>query len=401
MESPSNQTTLSFSPFKTGLAFRPFFWLGSAYLIVAMLVWLSFWRGNAPLQPLGGMVWWHQHEMLFGFVCAIVAGFLLTAVQTWTGLPSVKGLALGGVVSLWLAARVLLAFPMGIDPSWLAVLDVAFLPVVALILANRVTRAKKWRNVVFVPVLFTLAGANFAMHWGQWHGNPSLVKASAHLTIWLVVMLIVLLGGRVIPFFTSRALKVTLDPVPSYYEKPALISTVLICLFMLAQLLGMPSPTGLLSLLLGVLIIANTARLIRWQPLRCWRHPLLWGLHLSYAFIIVGALLWLFHLWQAVSLDLAVHALTIGSMLAIILAMMARVSLGHTGRPMKALPGLSAALLCVFVAAVVRSLLPIWWPQWTLAAYQLSLALCLLAFSWFLVHYTVPLWSARVDQRPG
>ncbi|MEZ2720029.1 NnrS family protein [Paenalcaligenes hominis] len=401
MESPSKQVLLDLSPFKTGLAFRPFFWLGSVYLILALLVWLSFWRGNAPLQPLGGMVWWHQHEMLFGFVCAIVAGFLLTAVQTWTGLASLKGPALGGVVVLWLAARIVLAFPMGLDPVWPMILDVAFLPVVALVLANLVVRAKKWRNLVFVPVLLVLTGANFAMHWGQMHAIPQLVQASAHLTIWLIVSLIVLLGGRVIPFFTSRALNLNLAPVPNYYEKPAIISTLLLSVLMLVQVLGGSSPTWLLSLLLCGLIISNTARLVSWQPLRCWRHPLLWGLHLSYGFIIVGAVLWLLHIWQIVALDFAVHALTIGSMLAIILAMMARVSLGHTGRPMKALPGLSAALLCVFVAAVIRSLLPIWWPQWSLNAYQLSLALCLLAFSWFLIHYTVPLWSARVDQRPG
>lgn len=401
MESHPKQVPLAFSPFKTGLAFRPFFWLGSVYLILALLVWLSFWRGNAPLQPLGGMIWWHQHEMLFGFVCAIVAGFLLTAVQTWTGLASIKGLALGGVVALWLAARLLLAFPMGLNPVWSIALDVAFLPMVALVLADRVIRAKKWRNLVFVPVLLILSGANFAMHWGQLHAMPQLVQASAHLTIWLIVSLIVLLGGRVIPFFTSRALKLHLAPVPSYYEKTALISTLLFSVAMLMQVLGSSSPTWLLSLLLFVLIISNTARLVGWQPWRCWRHPLLWGLHLSYSFIVVGAVLWLFHLWQIVVLDFAVHALTLGSMLAIILAMMARVSLGHTGRPMKALPGLSAALLCVFAAAVVRSLLPIWWPQWSIGAYQLSLALCLFAFSWFLIHYTVPLWSPRVDQRPG
>lgn len=398
---PTNNHHTPPSLLKTGLAFRPFFWFGSVYLLLALLVWLSFWRGNVALHPEGGMLWWHQHEMLFGFVSAIIAGFLLTAVQTWTSLPSVKGLSLGGLLLLWLIARVMLAFPMGLNPLILLLIDGTFLPLVALVMAALVIRAKKWRNLAFTPLLLLLTIANFAMHWGKITTNPILIQHSAHFGIWLIISLIALIGGRVIPFFSSRTLNLNLTPVPIQYETLALFSTVGLSFLFLFQLLGWKSPIWLFTLMLSLLVFSHTLRLYYWQSIHSWRHPLLWGLHLSYAFIIVGAVLWLLSLWEVLNTDLAVHALTIGVILAIILAMIARVSLGHTGRPMKALPGLSSALLCLFLAAIVRSLVPAFFPNWTLLSYQASLALCLLAFSWFLLHYTVPLWSARVDHKPG
>ncbi len=389
------------SVFKTGLAFRPFFWLGSVYLILAFLLWMGFWQGQVLLQPLGGMIWWHQHEMLFGFVSAIIAGFLLTAVQTWTGLPSLKGYTLGALVLLWLAARFVIAFPMELDPRWIMAIDGAFLPIVALVMANLVIRAKKWRNLAFTPLLLLLAGANLAMHWGQITHTPLLTKHSAHLTVWLVIALMVLLGGRVIPFFTSRALNIEIKPQSVYSERLTLLSTFALCVVFILQLLGWHSPLWLLSGVLAVFIITNSLRLAAWQPLRCAKHPLLWSLHLSYAFIIVGACFWLLSLWQVMPSDVGMHTLTIGAILGLILAMLARVSLGHTGRPLKALPGFSLALGSVFVAALIRSLVPILIPSWSLMAYQTSLVLCVLAFAWFVVHYTVPLWSARPDHKPG
>ena len=397
---PSTPTP-HFSAIKTGLAFRPFFWLGALFVVMCMSIWWSFWRGNVSLHPLGGMIWWHQHEMLFGFVAAIVAGFLLTAVQTWTGLPSLKGVALWLVVLLWGVARLLIAYPMGVAPIVIMMIDVAFLVVVALCMASLVIRAKKWRNLVFVPLLAILCIANAGMHWGQMNGQAAVVLQSAYLAMWLFISIVIIVGGRVIPFFTARALNLSLAPSPKFIELLTIISTFSVCVFQLLRMCAVQVPGWLFAIPLALLVVLNSKRLAGWGIGRCWPQPLLWGLHLSYAFVILGSFLWLLAELNLVAVDLALHTLSIGVLLAIILAMTARVSLGHTGRPMQALPGLSLALGCLFVAALLRGVVLWAWPQGVLWIYQASLVLSIMAFLWFLVQYTIPLWSARVDQRPG
>lgn len=399
MVSPASSTPPSV--LKTGLAFRPFFWLGSVYLICALLAWLFFWSGQTTLQPLGGMLWWHQHELLFGFISAIIAGFLLTAVQSWTARPSLTGPTLWLLVLIWGAARLLIAFPMGINPYWVLFIDTLFLPLVALVMAVLVIKAKKWRNLAFTPILLLLTVANIAMHLGHITAQAQLTQHGAYLSIWLIVGLMVLLGGRVIPFFTSRALHLELQTTPTIYEKSALLSTLFICVIALLFLFNIPTPKWLFSTVLIIFIAANSIRLWYWQPWRCLHHPLLWSLHLSYAFILLGAVFWLLGLWQPILLRLALHLITIGGMLALILSMIARVSLGHTGRPMLALPGFSLAMLCVFSAALIRAIVPAFLPNWILLAYQSSLILCIFAFVWFIAQYTPILWQPRIDHQPG
>lgn len=389
------------SVFQTGLAFRPFFWLGSLFAVIAFVVWAFFWQGQPLFQPEGGMIWWHQHEMLFGFVAAIIVGFLLTAVQTWTGLPSLSGPKLWLLVGLWLAARVLLAYPSGLSAYVLMVIDLLFLLSSMAVMASLVIRAKKWRNLVFVPVLLWLSLANLAMHWGKITTNAHLVSQSAQLTVWLIIALITVIAGRVIPFFTSRALTISLKPVPASLEKALIASTATLLVLQSARTLDVTVPAWLFIVPLVLISVLSLNRLRYWQPQRTAGHPLLWGLHISYGFIILGAVLWIGSELTLLSTDLALHTLTIGAILAIILAMIARVSLGHTGRPLQAKSGLSFALACIFLAALIRGLFLLFWSQHALLAYQTSLLLCIIAFSWFMLHYTIPLWTARPDHKPG
>ncbi len=182
------------------LAFRPFFLLGALFSLLSLLVWLAFWHGNLWLTPYGGMLWWHQHEMLFGFGSAIIAGFLLTAVQNWTGRPGLSGWPLLALVSLWLTARLLLAYAAHLPAWWLLLIDGAFLPLVALAMAKPVITVRMWRNLMFVPVLLALALTNIAMHVGVITGNALLIREAGHLAILIITLVMVLLGGRVIPF---------------------------------------------------------------------------------------------------------------------------------------------------------------------------------------------------------
>lgn len=383
------------------LAFRPFFLLAALFSVLTMVVWFAFWHGDILLRPHGGLMFWHQHEMLFGFATAVVTGFLLTAVQNWTGLPSLKGGPLLALVATWLAARLLMAVPMGL-PSWLlALVDLLFLPVVAVVMARLVVAAKRWRNLVFLPALTLLFIANLAMHLGVMNGDADLIRQASYLAVLLITLLMVVVGGRVIAMFTANRLgRPRKAPLPAL-EYLSLGSVVALVLAQLLVVLGLALPGPLLAGLLGLAAVANAVRLARWDGLASWREPLLWGLHASYAFIPVGLAMWALALLGSFRAELAVHALTIGGMGTMMLAMMARVSLGHTGRQIRTLPGMGVALGLMVLAAIVRSPVLALFPQITHWTYNLSILFWCLAYLVFLFHYSAPLLSPRVDGRDG
>ncbi|TDR56920.1 uncharacterized protein involved in response to NO [Halomonas ventosae] len=383
------------------LAFRPFFLLAALFSVLSMGVWLAFWHGDILLRPFGGLMFWHQHEMLFGFAAAVVAGFLLTAVQNWTGLPSLKGGPLLALVGVWLAGRLLMAFPLGLPP-WLPVLaDLAFLPVVAGVMARLVIAAKRWRNLVFLPALALLTLANLAMHLGVLTGDAELIRQAAYLAVLLFTLLMVVVGGRVIAMFTANRLGLTRKPPIPALEYVSLGSVMAVVMGQLLVMLGVAIPDALLAALMGLAALANAVRLSRWGGLYSWREPLLWGLHLSYAFIPVGLAMWALAVLGTFRAELAVHALTIGGMGTMMLAMMSRVSLGHTARPIRTLPGIGVALGLMVAAALLRSPVLALFPQITHWTYNLGIIFWCLAYGIFLVHYTGPLLSARADSKDG
>ncbi|MDI5891195.1 NnrS family protein [Halomonas rhizosphaerae] len=383
------------------LAFRPFFLLAALFSVLSLGVWFAFWHGAILLRPFGGLMFWHQHEMLFGFAAAVVAGFLLTAVQNWTGLPSLKGGPLLALVGVWLAGRLLMAFPLGLPP-WLPVLvDLVFLPVVAGVMARLVIAAKRWRNLVFLPALGLLTLANLAMHLGVLTGDAELIRQAAYLAVLLFSLLMVVVGGRVIAMFTANRLGlIRRSPIP-ILEYASLGSVMAVVLGQLLVMLGVAVPHLLLAALMGVAAVANAVRLSRWGGLHSWREPLLWGLHLSYAFIPVGLAMWALALLAGSRADAALHALTIGGMGTMMLAMMSRVSLGHTARPIRTLPGIGVALGLMVAAALLRSPVLALFPQITHWTYNLGIIFWCLAYVIFLFHYTGPLLSARADGKDG
>ncbi|MFD2197719.1 NnrS family protein [Halomonas beimenensis] len=383
------------------LAFRPFFLLAALFGIAALMVWLAFWHGDVLLRPHGGMLWWHQHEMLFGFGAAVVAGFLLTAVQNWTGRPSLRGGPLLALVMLWLAARWVLAFPMGL-PAWGPMLiDASFLAVVAGVVARLVIVARRWRNLILLPVVALLILANLAMHLGILQGDGLLVRQGAHLAVLLITALMVVLGGRVIPMFTANRLgRAKPRPLP-WLEGLALVGMAAVLVAQLAVLLGAALPGEAIAGLMGVAALANTLRLARWGGIHTLGEPLLWGLHASYAAIPVGLGMWALAALGLLRVELAVHALTIGGMGTMMLAMMSRVSLGHTGRAIETLPGIGVALGLLVAAALLRSPVLALFPGLTHLTYSVTIILWCLAYAIFLLHYGVPLATPRVDGKDG
>ncbi len=376
------------------LAFRPLFLSAAVLAVLAISVWLALLQGSLTNLPVAA-IWWHPHELLFGFALAIVVGFLLTAVQTWTGQASLTGLSLALLWSCWILARLALLLP-AIPIALAALFDTLFILAAAWAMWCRVWRVKQWRNLGFAPLLALFAAANLASYW-------ALSKADFHLAsqIWLaallwLVLMITIVGGRVIPFFCSMRLQT---------EKPRPILMLDISLYgltlwlIVAAALTLPhSPLLRFTYLLTASL--HLIRQARWSPHKTYAEPLLWSLQLSYLFIPLGlfGLAWADNPYLRTQI---LHLLAIGAMAGICLSMMARVSLGHTGRNIYAGPDMRFAFIAIALSALLRSLGPVLIPSLAPLFHHLSGALWILAFGWFCWHYSTVLARPRVDGRAG
>lgn len=390
------------------LAFRPFFLFGSFFSVIAISIWALFLMNPATQwQPMGGWFWWHGHEMLYGFCVAIIVGFLLTAVQNWSGIPGLSGKPLAMLFLLWALTRLLMLFPLLPVPV-ISILDTLFLPLAAVILARPIIAAKLWKNLMFIPLLLLLAWTNGLNHY-QLHQGNTLSLPNTLDAILIITLIIVLMGGRVIPFFTVNALNLkfnSLNQPPIEKPQPVLIIELLAIIpLLLATLYSLASHNLGPELLLGALFLlsaaANAVRLSRWRSTLTLDNPLLWSLHLSYLFIVLSlGLMGLYHIGIDIPLTSALHGLTIGGMGLMILAMISRVSLGHTGRPLKVGRWIMLAYVAIAIATILRVLAP-------LITYQLNTWYLLGSICWvfaymaFVVTYWPVLTKPRADGRPG
>lgn len=379
------------------LGFRPFFLLGSILAMLAIPLWMMALSGwFADWQPTGGWLAWHRHELIFGFASAIIAGFLLTAVQTWSGVPGLSGKPLMLLTALWLLARVawLLNLPIGI----VALLDSLFLPLVALQMARSLWPVRQVRNYPLVLVLLLLAVANLVTLYGVATANDNLQRQATVGGLWFVAAMMSMIGGRVIPFFTQRGLLrkegVTAWPVLDW---ALLVGTIVVSLTLMQGWAMLPRP--LIGLLFAALAVGHLIRSLRWYDAGIWQVPLLWSLHLAYAWIgiaCVAMALWHFSVFTQMSI--ALHALTVGAMGALILSMIARVTLGHTGRTLTPPKVMPFAFVLINLAVLARVVLVDW-------GYMSGLwlaAICwALSFTLYVICYAPMLWQARVDGHPG
>lgn len=379
------------------LGFRPFFLGGALFALVAIAAWAAVLLGILPTwQPLGGWLAWHRHEMLFGFASAIIAGFLLTAVQTWTGRPGVSGRPLLVLATVWLAAR--LGW-FGGAPLWLvAPLELSFLPALAFFVGRSLWQVRQVRNypVILVLTLLTLMDALVML--GLWAGNESWQRSGVLAALWLVAALMGLIGGRVIPFFTQRGLGHTAQvPAWPWLDNVLLAGTLLVAVLTASGFGLEPSP--LMGVLFAVLALGHLIRLWRWRDRGIWGVPLLWSLHLAHFWMMVapaGMAAWNFGVPLAISLP--IHALTVGGVGGLILAMIARVSLGHTGRPLQPPKAMALAFALLNLGVLARVLLVVWLP---LEGLTLAAACWIVAFLLFAWHYAPMYWQPRVDGQPG
>ena len=380
--------------------FRPFFLLAGLYGVAIVLWWVIALVGGLP-SPAGiPPTWWHAHEMVFGFVCAAVAGFLLTSVPNWTGTPPVAGAHLATLAALWLAGRLAMALAGQLPALLVAVIDLAFLPLLAAAITPPLLAARRPRNYGFPVVLVALAGCNLAFHL-EASGRLGLGNAGLRLAVGLIAVLVVVIGGRLVPLFTFAALQRAGDsavvrPFP-LADKLAVPAVLLV--FVCDALLPRSPASGSAAALAALVLLL---RMSGWQTRRTFGDPLVWSLHLGYAWLPLSfVLLAVSDLSGAIPWTTALHALTTGVFGTMILAVMTRVSLGHTGRPFAAPPLATAAYLLVSAAALARSFGVLAWPEQSLALWTVAGGLWAAAFALFSVGYWGILTGPRVDGLPG
>ena len=341
-------------PFLRG-GFRPFFFLGALWAVVALTLWLLVLWGVLALPTAFPPVAWHRHEMLFGFVGAVVAGFLLTAIPNWTGRLPVQGLPLLALVVLWLAGRIAVFFSADIGWQTAAVIDGSFLLAVAAAAAREIVAGRNWRNLKVLLPLAALACANGAFHIEAHLEGTSDI--SRRLGMAAAIMLITLIGGRIIPSFTRNWL-VRENPgrLPAPFDRFDIASLVISAMALGAWTFA--PDRGASATLMAVAAVCQAWRLSRWAGERTLRDPLVLVLHLAYAFVPVGLALVSASIFfpDAVPAAAGLHALGTGAIGSMTLAVMTRATLGHTGQKLKADKGALFIFATILLAGTLRIL---------------------------------------------
>jgi uncharacterized protein involved in response to NO len=387
-----------FVPF--GYGFRPFFLLAGWFALFAMGGWLwlydagAVWPGGLPTSQ------WHAHEMLFGFVAAAIAGFMLTAVPNWTGSRGFAGWPLMLLTLAWLLGRLGFALAGQVPFGLTALLELIFLPGVALLIAPTLLRARN-RNTRLLLVLLAFWAADAVFLLARFRADPALAAAALQFALNLVLLLITVIGGRIVPAFTGNALRrrgleVRMRSLPAL-ERTVIAS--MIAVLLIDTLLPASAAAGVVAL---VAAVAQSGRLAGWNGHRTLREPIVWVLHLAYAWLPLGLLL------KAASLlggfgwaGFWMHALGAGAAASMIVAVMSRASLGHTGRPLRVPPVMAMAYLLLTLAAAVRVFGPAWLPLPYNLLILVAGALWMVAFLIYAIVYTPILLNPRADSKPG
>jgi uncharacterized protein involved in response to NO len=393
LEDPrKNLPPSGWAPFALG--FRPFFLAAGLYAVLMMGLWLLVLRGSLVPGELPPPVW-HGHEMLFGFAVAVIAGFLLTAARNWTGIATPSGPPLAALFLLWLAGRLGFLIP-GLPAPLVALLDLAFLPVLAWVLAAPIHKAKQLHNYPFPIMLLALTLANALVHGDALGWTPGTARTGLHLAAYGVVAMIMVMGGRVIPSFTDNKLG-------SRARRWPLLERLLPAVTLGTLLAALLAPASPLTALAAALAAAmHGARLAGWYTRKLWSVPLLWILHLGYAWIVLGfALLALSAAGLGSAASSALHAFTAGAIGTLTLGMMARVSLGHSGRMLEPAPLMTWAFVAVNLAALSRVALPLVFPAAWSAGITAAGLLWMAAFGLFSALYMPILLRPRIDGKPG
>jgi len=383
-----------------GYGFRPFF-LAAGIAAISLIPW---WAGSlilgVPLPTAWPASLWHAHEMLFGFIGAALAGFLLTAVPSWTSERGFAGWPLGLLAGVWLLGRLAVATASHWPLSVCATADLAFLPTLAAFLVPPLVRSRN-RNTKLLLVLAALCTVNATFYWALAHADPGLARSALLAGVNLVLLLVTIIGGRIVPAFTSSALKQQggVSALRTWRGLDAAAITAMVGVLVIDAVLPQSRVAGLMAL---VAAVTQVVRLSQWRSFRTLRLPIVWILHLAYAWLPIGLALKAMALLAGWGIGLSwMHALTIGAAATMILAVMTRASLGHTGRPLIVRPTIVLAYALLTAATLVRVL----GPGTALLSYAQVITLTAMfwtgAFALFLFVYAPILARPRADGNPG
>lgn len=373
-----------------GRGFRPFFFLGALYSVISLVLWGGFYAGYiVPPYFMIDAVSWHAHEMIYGFSMAIVAGFLLTAVANWTGGAPARQMHLAGLCLLWLLGRVVMHFDFGL-PAWAIIaVESAFIPALALSLAIPLIRSWNKRNFIFLTLLSVLFACDL------WF-LLTINMAALHAALMMILIMISLIGGRIIPAFTVAALR---RKGIETYQTPQIKMDVaaLVSLVAVALCLVFAKGTPILGIAAGVSCLIHGLRMRHYHTLKTFDDPLVWILHAGYCWLVVGLGLLALTGFGALGVAAVIHALTAVAIGTMILGMICRVTLGHTGRDLKLGALSTLSFFAIQVTAIARVFGPIFMPdhmnEWIIGSAALW-SLCFAAYLWV---YTPMLFTARPD----
>ena len=370
--------------------FRPFFLGAALWACIAMVLWIGLLSGSWSFAIGYGVVAWHAHEFLFGYIAAVMTGFLLTAIPNWTGRLPLQGMPLLALFLLWLAGRAAMLQTDWIGTGTAASIDCVYLITVTAVISREIVAGSNWRNLRVVVLVALTAIANIVFQ------AEMLISAAPNyglrLGVAAIVALIMVVGGRVTPSFSSNWLTRQGNQTrPAPFSRFDIGSIALGAVALIAWIAA-PDRSATAALLF-VMAVAQAARLSRWTGARTWREPILFVLHLGYAFVPLGALvLSISILWPRIMpTSGALHAWTTGAMGLMTLAIMTRASLGHTGRDMSTTPttvAIYGAMLVAALARIAAPLLPAFYYQMLLIAgggWFLAFALFVVAYGPMLV----------------
>src|SRR6056297_2817099 len=375
--------------------FRPFFLFGAVWVVLAMLLWLPTFTGAITLPTRFDAVSWHAHEFLFGYLGAVIAGFLLTAVPNWTGRLPIVGWRLGALALLWGGGRLAVALSAEMPPGLVAGIDLAFPVVLGLAILREIVAGKNWRNLLVLMMLAGSATGNALFHWEAVQGTYAAQGYGLRLGLGAAILMIAVVGGRIVPSFTRNWLvkrgagRLPVPPMQSFDKRALLV-------LLAALLLWVALPLGVLT---GAALLAAGAlqlwRLARWAGDRTAREPLVLVLHVAYAFLPFGALaLGVEAIWPGtLGGTAAQHLWMAGALGLMTLAVMTRATLGHTGQALTAGPG-TVALYVALVASVLLRLAAGLWPASAALLYAASGLAWIAAFGGFAVLYGAALLQA-------
>lgn len=377
--------------------FRPFFFGAGLWAACAMAVWIPLLSGLFDLPTRFDAVTWHAHEFLFGYLGAVIAGFLLTAVPNWTGRLPVVGWQLGALFALWIAGRMAVAISLYLPPWSVALVDLSMPLALISFLAREIVAGKNWRNLVVLGMLIVFTFANAVYHWQAATMDFAADSSGLRIGLGAGIMMIAVIGGRIVPSFTRNWLVKrggTRLPTPPMQPFDRLALLILLG----AILLWVIVPDGVIT---GSILIAAGAvhftRLARWSGFRTLAEPLVWVLHAGYAFLPIGALALGFSaFWPALVVQSAAqHVWMAGAIGLMTLAVMTRATLGHTGRDLRAGAGTLTIYLCL-VGGVLARLIAGFSPGFAGPLYIVSGLCWICAFGGFGILYGPMLLQSRI-----